>query len=872
MFDWLREHRWLAISGLAVAVGLFIYFLFRTESALFVTPSNPSTPPEAPITNNNINAEDRTNLSPPPDVDTSVWPEKVIFKTPEGMDRVIVHFKYSVNQKEQKKIIEKYGGVILVEFDLLPYIKAIFVPESKRASLTADPSVYKIENDEPKKMLLAESTPWGVETLHAPDIWRTDNKGQGIKVAVIDTGVDRNSFDLTNTNNTCNWAVGGTSIYTTVDSHGSHVAGTILGAQNNKGVVGVAPGATLCVLRAFGDDGRGTDSYTAAAIEQAISQNVGVINISSGQSGSTETLRSAVNSALERGIIVVAAAGNPDSGLGYPGRYPGVISVSAVNQNGIKPADYPNGPTITLVAPGINILSDCLPDNSSCTSRNRTERTGVMSGSSMAAPHVSGAVALLLQQRINPRYDTNQDGRWQPAEITKVLTDTADDLGAPGRDDTYGYGLLNITRALTVGTLHVCSGDAPNNTDICPGDDANITRDTERSVVAQCTDATKCEYTCKTNFVLEGRNCVMRVVAPVSPVQPVRAAETTSSGIVPCGRNVDDPTTTTINEAAPCTLCHLVIGGNNIIKWGLKVMTYIGIAVLVAMAVLYIISTGDENLMKKAKEGITASLIGFVIMLSAWLIVNTTLRILSIDNGAGKPLAGLVSTGAFTFTCDTASNVVGAASRNAAAAGTTDTPSRGVTPRGGTVCENPDQEKQRLSSGGTVCNNTGSCPSCITASFETYIQQYGNASGISLSFIRGLIARESSCIPSKEKSESNGTKSCGLMMVNTNSSTYTCNQLKDPETGIREGVRILAAAFASARSLSSQHYGSTVTVNELAAAIHNAGDHQSATSVDCTSGSGWPVIPKWGCPISPGSAEFNACAIRSYACNVGACN
>lgn len=124
------------------------------------------------------------------------------------------------------------------------------------------------------------------------------------------------------------------------------------------------------------------------------------------------------------------------------------------------------------------------------------------------------------------------------------------------------------------------------------------------------------------------------------------------AALVPCGRSSG-----TAAEMAPCTVCHLVLGGKGVIDWGLRVMTYIAIAVIVAMGIMYIVSAGDEGMMKTAKGGIVASLVGFAVMLGAWLIVNTVITILAVDESAGKPLSGLRSSGAFTFTCDTASKV-----------------------------------------------------------------------------------------------------------------------------------------------------------------------------------------------------------------------
>ena len=124
-----------------------------------------------------------------------------------------------------------------------------------------------------------------------------------------------------------------------------------------------------------------------------------------------------------------------------------------------------------------------------------------------------------------------------------------------------------------------------------------------------------------------------------------------SAALVPCGRNDD----AAIDETKPCTFCHLIVGGHNIIQYGLKIMTFVAIAVLVAMAIFYIVSIGNEGMMRAAKSGITAALAGFAIMLGAWLIINTTLRIMAVDEGAEKPLAGLRQVSMFRFTCDTTS-------------------------------------------------------------------------------------------------------------------------------------------------------------------------------------------------------------------------
>jgi len=118
------------------------------------------------------------------------------------------------------------------------------------------------------------------------------------------------------------------------------------------------------------------------------------------------------------------------------------------------------------------------------------------------------------------------------------------------------------------------------------------------------------------------------------------------AALVPCGRSSG-----TAAEMAPCTVCHIIVGAKTVIDWGMGIMTYVALAVIVAMAIMYIVSAGDQTMMGRAKEGIKASLVGFAIMLLAWLMVNVTINLLSAT------IDGLtVSSSGFTFSCDTSSN------------------------------------------------------------------------------------------------------------------------------------------------------------------------------------------------------------------------
>lgn len=133
-----------------------------------------------------------------------------------------------------------------------------------------------------------------------------------------------------------------------------------------------------------------------------------------------------------------------------------------------------------------------------------------------------------------------------------------------------------------------------------------------------------------------------------------------AASLVPCGRTVNDPDTPNLDESKPCTLCHIVIGANGLIQWGMNIMTVIAITVIFAMGVLYIVSAGNEGMMQTAKKGMQAALIGFTIMLLAWLIVNIVLTVLADTTSSDKPFKDLVSTpGVFNFSCDASSNING---------------------------------------------------------------------------------------------------------------------------------------------------------------------------------------------------------------------
>jgi len=243
------------------------------------------------------------------------------------------------------------------------------------------------------KMTEANEVPPGVELIQAPAIWK-ETKGKGITVAILDTGCDSTHPDLQEQ------IIGGRNftdddrsnpdIYLDYNGHGTHVAGTIAAQQNDIGVVGVAPEASLLIVKVLNRKGSGQYDWIINGINYAIEQKVDIISMSLGGPNDLPELHEAIKRAVSNNILVVCAAGNEGDGddstdeFAFPGRYNEVISVGAVNLER-RPSDFTNSHNeIDLVAPGEKILSTYL-----------NGRFATLSGTSMAAPHVSGALALI---------------------------------------------------------------------------------------------------------------------------------------------------------------------------------------------------------------------------------------------------------------------------------------------------------------------------------------------------------------------------------------------------------------------------------------------------------------------------------------------
>lgn len=274
------------------------------------------------------------------------------------------------------------------------------------------------------KPLSKQALPWGIEHVKAPDVW-SKTKGEGIRVAVIDTGIE-GEHPVIQKN-----YVKGVNILSKnsppqdYNGHGTHVAGTVAGRSSEIGLVGVAPHAKIFAVKAFNRKGSANLSDLLTAINWCIENKMQVINMSFGMDKLSDSLRLAIQIAHRKGIIMVAATGNKghSSKVDYPARYPETIGVTSISKNG-KLSSFSNlGKGVDIAAPGDNIPSAWLNDS-------KRE----MSGTSMAVPHVAGAVALLLQ--LQPKLN--------PEQIRYTLIKSA--MKSKSLED--GLGILNVSEAV----------------------------------------------------------------------------------------------------------------------------------------------------------------------------------------------------------------------------------------------------------------------------------------------------------------------------------------------------------------------------------------------------------------------------------------
>jgi len=351
-------------------------------------------------------------------------------------------------QGPAEEAIIRAGGIVDHVFELIPAI-AIRIPDAALPGLERNPAVVSIEPDVVVTALKPPTTPpgqdkkppkddeppppppqelpWGVDRIDAEWAWKEPYNvtGSGANVAIIDTGIDNDHPDLA--------IAGGINFVPTgkgppwarkVDpgawdddnGHGTHCAGIAAALDNDIGVVGVAPDASLYAVKALDSSGSGYVSDIIAGLEWAVEEGMHIANMSLGAQVHVQAFQDACDKAA-KSLVLVAAAGNDGGAVDYPAAYDSVISVAATDSSDVRPYWSSYGPEVDIAAPGVAIYS--------------TYKGGgydTLSGTSMAAPHVAGTLAL---------------------NLAADIYGTADDLPPAGWDEYTGHGLVDAEEAAT---------------------------------------------------------------------------------------------------------------------------------------------------------------------------------------------------------------------------------------------------------------------------------------------------------------------------------------------------------------------------------------------------------------------------------------
>lgn len=310
---------------------------------------------------------------------------------------------------------------------------ALWLPAAAATALAHNPNVLWVEPDA-KRYASAETLPYGIPMVQAPQL--SDAAAGEVLVCIIDSGYSGGHPDLPHGAQVQGSNDAGTGSWSSDENgHGTHVAGTIAAVGGNDlGVVGVLPNQSvpLQIVKVFGANGWAYSSNLVGALnacKQGMS-NRGftrmVINMSLGGSVPSKTEEQAFNQAYGQNVLSVAAAGNAgNTSKSYPASYGSVVSVAAIDANKQLAYFSQRNDQVELAAPGVSVLS--------------TVPTGYAyySGTSMATPHVVGVAALVWSQWLECSND----------QLRQTLRSSAQDLGALGRDNSYGYGLVQAKAA-----------------------------------------------------------------------------------------------------------------------------------------------------------------------------------------------------------------------------------------------------------------------------------------------------------------------------------------------------------------------------------------------------------------------------------------
>lgn len=349
---------------------------------------------------------------------------------------VVVRFSPRPEQKKIDRLVASLDAKIKRDFDKFLIIKSRSLTTKELMkklaehpdSVFAEPNFLLLPNRKPNDTYYTEYQ-WNLPLIGMEQSWDISEGSSDVIVAVVDTGVDLEhpefagklveGYNVLEDNNKPQDDNG----------HGTHVSGVIAAKTNNKdGIAGMTWKSKLMPVKAIGADGSGSAVDIAQGIYWATDHGADVINLSVGNYTSSAALKEACQYAYEKNVVLVAASGNDASDQpSFPAAYDQVLSVAAVDHRKER-ADFSNfGEHIDVSAPGVDIPSTYIYSDYAS-----------LSGTSMACPHVAALAALV--RSVHPDMK-NRD-------VMEVIRKSAVDLGPPGHDQLYGYGMIDVSQTL----------------------------------------------------------------------------------------------------------------------------------------------------------------------------------------------------------------------------------------------------------------------------------------------------------------------------------------------------------------------------------------------------------------------------------------
>lgn len=345
------------------------------------------------------------------------------------MAKYLIKFKSKPNNKDLRRL-EKDDAKIKRKYDCVNAV-AVEIDESKVGKLVEHPNVILVEADGEIHIVDELDNSWGVKQIGAGIMHEQGVLGTGVKVAVIDTGIDYTHPELSKIYRGGYDFVNNDSDPMDDHFHGTHCAGILAAARDGIGVVGVAPNIELYAIKILSATGVGYYSDAIIALDWCIKNGIQITSNSYSGGTYSATLEEAFQAAYNKGILSIAGAGNNGGNekfdeTGYPARFASVVAVAATDKNKQRPYFSSTGPATEVAAPGVDIQSCVLAG-----------KYATYSGTSMACPHVAGVAALV--KSAHPE--------WNHETIRGQIRATAEDLGSIGHDYLYGFGLVDAVKA-----------------------------------------------------------------------------------------------------------------------------------------------------------------------------------------------------------------------------------------------------------------------------------------------------------------------------------------------------------------------------------------------------------------------------------------